>query len=347
MPKPSRSWQGRRGSAEIGSPVPAWAGVLREDPPFGTLNGRLDDVRVGCREPQEDLVPNPSTLTRLSAALLLMLTSGCVRSSTHQRALDELASARNRQEEITADYEAEIARREEREARLRRQIDDLQGEVEDLIDQLGNSRRETVRAEDALDQAEIETQRLRNLLDTQGAEAQRLRGRLDQLSAIEAEIRERNRIYEDVLARFRSLIEEGRLSVSIVRGRMVINLPQDILFASGSATLGGEGRETLSQVANVLAGIDDRSFQVEGHTDDVPISTAQFPSNWELSAARALSVVKLLVSQGVPPESLSGAAYGEYHPVATNETSEGRRLNRRIEIVMLPNLDVIADTTGG
>ncbi len=146
-----------------------------------------------------------------------------------------------------------------------------------------------------------ESQRARDLLNAQGAEAQRLRGRLDQLSAIEAEIRERNRIYEEVLGRFRSLIDAGRLSVSIVRGRMVINLPQDILFASGSATLGREGRETLSQIATVLGEFDDRSFQVEGHTDDVPISTTQFPSNWELSAARALSVVKLLVTEGVPP----------------------------------------------
>ena len=93
--------------------------------------------------------------------------------------------------------------------------------------------------------------------------------------------------------------------------------------------------------------VQDRRFQVEGHTDDRPISTAQFPSNWELSAARALSVVKLLVAQGVSPENLSGAGYGEYHPVAVNETAEGRRLNRRIEIVMLPNLDVIADVNPG
>lgn len=286
-------------------------------------------------------------LSRFSAVALLLYLPGCVRTSTHQRTLDELASARAREEEMVADCQAEIARRDEREVRLRGQLGDLQGELDRLIEDLGNSRRETLRAQDNLDQAEVENQRLRSLLDAQGAEAQRLKGRLDQLSAIEAEIRERNRIYEEVLSRFRSLIDEGRLSVSIVRGRMVINLPQDILFASGSATLGQEGRQTLAEVAGVLAGISDRTFQVEGHTDDVPISTTQFPSNWELSAARALSVVKLLVSRGVSPENVSGAAYGEFHPVATNETAEGRRLNRRIEIVMLPNLDVIAQSPTG
>ena len=81
---------------------------------------------------------------------------------------------------------------------------------------------------------------------------------------------------------------------------------------------------------------------MEGHTDDVPNSTEQFPSNWELSSARALSVVGLLIQAGVSPENLSGAGYGEFQPGATNDDAAGRRLNRRIEIVMLPNLDVIA-----
>ena len=283
----------------------------------------------------------------LLAMIPLLLASGCVKSSTHQRTLDELASARSRQTEISEEMQRELQRREEREARMRAQLEDGQREIDNLIEQAGNARREAIRTQEQLAEAQLEAQRARDLLNAQGVEAQRLRGRLDQLSAIEAEIRERNRIYEEVLGRFRSLIDAGRLSVSIVRGRMVINLPQDILFGSGSATLGGEGRETLSQIATVLSEFDDRSFQVEGHTDNVPISTTQFPSNWELSAARALSVVKLLVDRGVAPELVSGAGYGEYQPVGTNQTAEGRRLNRRIEIVMLPNLNVIAEASVG
>jgi chemotaxis protein MotB len=289
-------------------------------------------------------------LTRPALAsifLLLLFLPGCVKSSTHKRTMDELAQARRGQEELTSRMVAEIARRDEREARLREQIATLQREADRLIEDLGTARRELLLAREDLGAAQLESSRLANLLSAQGAEAQRLRGRLDQLSSIEQEIRERNRIYEDVLGRFRSLIDAGRLSVSISRGRLVINLPQDILFASGSATLGRDGRQTVAEVASVLAEIEDRRFQVEGHTDNVPISTTQFPSNWELSAARALSVVKILVERGVPPENVSGAGYGEYHPVGTNSTAEGRRLNRRIEIVMLPNLDVIADTSVG
>ena len=283
----------------------------------------------------------------LSITLLLLLLSGCVQKSTHNRALGELATARRSQEELAEDYQRELARRDERESRLRGQLDNLQRDADNLIEELGISKRETLGVQDQLAESQLEAQRARDLLNAQGAEALRLKGRLDQLSAIEAEIRERNRIYEEVLGRFRSLIDSGRLSVSIVRGRMVINLPQDILFGSGSADLGRDGRATLSEIASVLKEFDDRTFQVEGHTDDDPISTTQFPSNWELSAGRALSVVKLLVDQGVTPELVSGAAYGEFQPVATNETEEGQRLNRRIEIVMLPNLDVIADSTVG
>jgi len=98
-------------------------------------------------------------------------------------------------------------------------------------------------------------------------------------------------------------------------------------------------------VASVLASFEDRSFQIEGHTDNVPISTSAFPSNWELSSARALSVVRLLIQGGVASERLSGAGYGEYQPVAPNDDPQSRRRNRRIEIVMLPNLDVIAGTS--
>ena len=225
----------------------------------------------------------PKPLGGLFATLLLLLLSGCVQKSTHNRALGELASARVSQEELAEEHQRESARRDERETRLRDQLEGLQGDADDLIEELGLSKRQTLRIQEQLAESQLEAQRARDLLNAQGAEALRLRGRLDQLSAIEAEIRERNRIYEEVLGRFRSLIDSGRLSVSIVRGRMVINLPQDILFASGSADLGREGSETLSEIASVLKEFDDRTFQVEGHTDDDPIST-------QLSAQLDISV---------------------------------------------------------
>jgi len=273
----------------------------------------------------------------LSWLLVVPLATGCVKRSTYRTAL---ADAQSVEMGLRSDLQASW----EREDSLEADIAALETRIEGLEDNLADLRGQRQDLQDRLGSAAEEVHRLEVLLSDQGTEYERLQERLEALRSIEAEVRERNQIYEDVLARFRSLISGGQLAVSIVRGRMVIQLPQDVLFASGSATLGAEGRSTLTQVGTVLAELDDRTFQVEGHTDNVPISTSQFPSNWELSSARALSVVRVLIESGVNPENLSGAGYGEYQPVASNDDRDGRRLNRRIEIVMLPNLDVIADT---
>ena len=144
--------------------------------------------------------------------------------------------------------------------------------------------------------------------------------------------------FKSLLAKFQALIDAGRLKVKIVNGRMVVELASDILFDSGSAALSKDGKAALAEVAGILASIADRSFQVEGHTDDVPIHTDRFPSNWELGAARAITVVDALQAGGVPVSRLSAASYADNHPVQPNKTNEGRAANRRIEIVVVPDL---------
>jgi chemotaxis protein MotB len=283
--------------------------------------------------------------TALCVAVLVS-SAGCVKKSTHQAALTDLARVRVDREELRAQMEAQLeaceARtREEANARAASEAS-LNSQLDALQNELDRTERRRDQAEARFEEARAEVHRLELVLSERGGEYRRLEQRLQALSAIEREVRQRNQIYEEVIGRFESLIDAGRLTVSIVRGRMVIQMPQDILFESGSATIGTEGRRTIAEVADVLADLEGRSFQVEGHTDDVPIATARFPSNWELSTGRALSVVRLLVDRGVPPAALSGAGYGEFQPVAENASAEGRRRNRRIEIVMLPNLDVIA-----
>ncbi len=282
------------------------------------------------------------------ALTLLMPLSACVKKSTHEVALASLAEAREEGEELRN----RVAAQEEREAELERELDALgqrEARLEARVAELEREVRtlEALRSEAVvgLNTTRSEVERLQLLLSQRGSEYEALREQLATLRAIEEEIRDRNRIYEDMIGRFQSLIDGGQVSVNIVRGRMVIQLPQDILFASGSANIGAEGRRTLQEVGSVIAELDDREFQVEGHTDDVPISTERFPSNWELSSARALSVVRVLIQAGVDPVRVSGAGFGEFQPVASNDDAAGRRRNRRIEIVMLPNLDVIAGTT--
>jgi chemotaxis protein MotB len=124
---------------------------------------------------------------------------------------------------------------------------------------------------------------------------------------------------------------------------MVVEMASAILFPSGKAKLSREGRAALAQVAGVLAEIKERNFQVAGHTDNVPIRNNRFRSNWSLSSARAVAVVQHFIKNGVASANLSAAGYGDTQPVASNDTKEGRAQNRRIEIVLQPNLDELPD----
>jgi chemotaxis protein MotB len=146
--------------------------------------------------------------------------------------------------------------------------------------------------------------------------------------------------FRSLLARFRALIDAGKLKVRIVDGRMVVVLATDVLFGSGSATLSKEGRSAVSEVAQVLASIPRRGFQVEGHTDAVPIATAQFASNWELAAARAITVTRAMVEAGLPATRVSAASYADTRPVASNG-ADGKAQNRRIDITIVPDLSAL------
>lgn len=173
----------------------------------------------------------------------------------------------------------------------------------------------------------------------------RLKGSVEEMQAALAELASRKAAadarvseFRDLLSRFQALIDAGRLQVRIVDGRMVVQMATDILFQSGKADLSDEGRAALIEVAAVLADIPDRRYQVEGHTDDVPIQTAKFPSNWELASARSVGVVKAMVEAGLSPERLSAASFSQYHPVSANDDKAGKAANRRIEIVVVPDL---------
>jgi chemotaxis protein MotB len=137
------------------------------------------------------------------------------------------------------------------------------------------------------------------------------------------------------------------LKVGIRRGRMVLELPNDILFDSGKTEVKPAGKSALADVAKVLRGLPGRTFQVAGHTDNVKIQSARYPSNWELSTARAVEVTKLLVDGGMDPKMLSAAGYGEWDPAADNASPDGRAKNRRIEITLVPNMEELVKLPDG
>lgn len=144
------------------------------------------------------------------------------------------------------------------------------------------------------------------------------------------------------MAQFLDAIQKAGLeqSTRVLRENagIVIRLPDDILFETASAELRSEALPTIARLATVINQVRGTAVRVEGFTDSRPIHTPQFPSNWELSVARALSVVQALIASGVDPARLSAAGYGPYHPVAPNETPEGRAQNRRVEILVTREL---------
>ncbi|MFI5305975.1 MAG: OmpA family protein [Polyangiales bacterium] len=166
---------------------------------------------------------------------------------------------------------------------------------------------------------------------------------IEDLKAKERQAQARLQTFRNMIEKFKKMIASGKLRVRIQRGRMVVELSENILFDSGKADLKKEGQAALQEVAGVLASIPDREFQIAGHTDNIPIKSARFPSNWELSTARAVTVARFLAAQSVPENRLSAAGYADSQAVASNDTPEGRQQNRRIEIVLMPNLDELPD----
>ncbi len=153
------------------------------------------------------------------------------------------------------------------------------------------------------------------------------------------EVKEVSKTYSQMIEKMKSEIAEGQVTITELKGRLTVNMVDAILFDSGKADIKPEGRKVLQKVAEVIGQVEDKAVRVEGHTDNVKIGgalTRAFPSNWELSAARAINVARYLQRLGVDPSLLSAAAYGEYRPVSENDTPEGRSMNRRIEIVLVP-----------
>ena len=159
---------------------------------------------------------------------------------------------------------------------------------------------------------------------------------------------ERGKLLSDLEGKFKQMIEAGNLKVTTRHGRVVLQLHNDVLFDTGAADVKPDGKKAIAQVAAALHTVGGRRFQVAGHTDNAPIATETkktFPTNWELSSARAISVVKLLVSEGVDAGELSAAGYGPYDPIASNGTPDGQAKNRRIEIALVPNVGQLAAAT--
>ncbi len=274
-------------------------------------------------------------MNRLLLLILIMslAVSGCVGKSTYEKKVSEA-------EQLAA----ALQQLEQNHTALQSELNNLKISNEALNEDLNRGQNDIERLEQVLSERSIEA----------GAAMAEMRQKIDQLEAknrelqlaVESEkiarqarIAQMQSTYNELVDKMEAEIERGEITISELQGKLTVNMVEKILFPSGSATIKKAGLKVLERVGDVVKNVEDKDIQVEGHTDNVPISSRledKFPTNWELSTARAATVVRFLRDLGVPGERLSAVGYGPFRPVATNDTSEGRANNRRIQIVLVP-----------
>lgn len=265
-----------------------------------------------------------------SSLIVLLLSAGCVSQGTYDSLRTEHEESQSLLEQRNATIRAqeqELISRKSTQMQLQRAFELEQEKVADLEKRIRDLQTEL--ASQVKDKSSLEAS-----VGEMTAALAELQRRKEEADARLAEFRA-------LLDKFKGLIDAGKLKVKVVDGRMVVVLASDVLFSSGSAALSRDGKASIQEVAALLASIANRKFQVEGHTDNVPIATAQYPSNWELASARALNVVKAMIEAGMPTDRISAAAFADSKPAAPNDTPEGKAANRRIEIIIVPDLSTL------
>jgi chemotaxis protein MotB len=254
-------------------------------------------------------------LLALSAALLSL--PGCVSRGTHRQVVEE--------RDVYREESARLAKRIELLETSNEALSEERVALIDEIEDLRQLREELEMKVEGLDRARSE-------LETNLRESER------EVARHSEEVEQLRQTYGELVSDLESEVAAGRIEIEQLREGLRLNLSQEILFPSGSARLNEQGRAVIAKVAARLAAAPHR-IEVQGHSDDRGISgrlARRYPTNWELAGARAASVVRLLAENGVPPQRMSAVSFGEFQPVASNDTPEGRTRNRRIEIRLLP-----------
>jgi chemotaxis protein MotB len=284
--------------------------------------------------------------TTTLALTLILTATGCVSKGTYNEAVADAKSARDQM----AQHDRQSARELNQRAA---EIDQLRREMFALQKALETSTATSRRLQKGVDDGTAMNQQLRAELTRLGRDVDKLlsdkgylssqledaKARLEELRRAQAAAEARAALFRKLALKFERMINAGELAIVLRDGRMTLQLSNDVLFDSGKTTIKPAGKAALEEIAGVLSTIEGRRFQVAGHTDDEPIRQSPYASNWELSTARGLAVVQFLIENGVLATAVSAAGYGEFDPVADNGTREGMAKNRRIEIVLQPNID--------
>jgi chemotaxis protein MotB len=280
--------------------------------------------------------------------MALLLSAGCVSKSTYQQKVDESAAL---QQDLDA-LQQNFADLQNRYAQLTESNQALQADFADATTTIAGLQQD-------LERSGADIKRLEQVLSTRSAEAgaamTEMRQTIERLDlanreltnqvemeriAREARLAQMKNTYDQLVGKLETEIQRGEVTISELQGKLTVNMVERILFDSGKAEIKPAGLDVLRRVGNILNEAQDKVVQVEGHTDSIPISgrlKERFPSNWELSTARAANVVHFLQEQvGIPGERLAVTGYGPYRPIADNDSPDGREQNRRIQIVLVP-----------
>jgi chemotaxis protein MotB len=283
--------------------------------------------------------------------IIPVVLSACVSQAVHQQKLDENQYLESVIEGLKADYE-----------RLKADKNQLAERNDSLNQRLLEAIERNKLLQEDLVRARADLERVEKVLADRSAEAgaamTEMRREIDRLIAtgndlqqqleVERQAREERLAevqgtYDELVGKLEEEIQRGEVKISELKGKLTVNVVDKILFDSGQAALKPAGIRVLQQIGDILKSAADKDIQVEGHTDNVPIRgtlTQVYPSNWELSTARANTVLHFLQDKtDIPGERLSAVGYGEYRPIASNSTPEGRALNRRIQIVLTSTKD--------
>lgn len=291
-----------------------------------------------------------------------LLVSGCVSSKEYKARLADIDGLKGE----VLQLKQELSKKETENTALNDELEMLNDQVRRLADLEKKLVDENTDLKHMIEQNKVELteemlkvkaelrekeQRVKQLeeeLSASNDEIIRLKAELDEMQRISREaiearkkaVNELKGTYDSLVDELQEEIEKGRVAVTSLKDKLTLSMVDKILFDSGSAEVSKEGKKVLDRVGGILKKAHDKQIRIEGHTDNVKIGVSlrdKFPSNWELSSRRATNVVRYLQDKAdINPEVLSATGYGEYRPVASNDTDEGKAKNRRIEIVLLP-----------
>jgi chemotaxis protein MotB len=307
----------------------------------------------------------------LILTLIVFPFTSCISSKLYKELEGKYTNLKNDYDTLSADSESVLSAKNV----LQNQFDQLQNEYDSTLSERNQLQQEVTGLQkkyDALNDSYTaleqnsskaiadNVQKNRELLAQLEAKELALTAENDRLLKLEADMQERSqriaelealiaskdqamRDLKDAISKALTAFEGKGLTVEQRDGKVYVSMENKLLFKSGSWAVGSEGRQAIEQLGSVLANNPDIAVLIEGHTDNDPFSSGgQIANNWDLSTKRATAIVQILnENKAINPESLTAAGRGEFAPIASNETTEGKAKNRRIEVVLTPKLDEI------